>query len=180
MTSKLGLLVFVGSIGLMACGANKPMRDAGEGEPCFVERQKSACAKDGYPAACGPCQGHWLVCVDGTWHPFDCEPMWPDAAVDRGSPVDGLSSEVRHASDAPMDTWSKSDTSVLDPIDAPADSARAFLDAGDSRTATDTAIIDTRDAAADTSDTPRDSADSRIDTDAPSTDGRDDSADSSS
>ena len=92
LSTNLALAV-TGSVALVACGANKASDDSGiegssltagmvEGGPCFVEGQQSDCAKDGYPYACGPCQGHWLLCQSGKWIPIHCDPQPPDPSPD--------------------------------------------------------------------------------------------------
>jgi hypothetical protein len=62
MKLKLGVLMLMGSAGMIACGTNKASRDAGaesgtstpvEGGPCLVEGQESDCAKDGFAAVDG-------------------------------------------------------------------------------------------------------------------------------
>jgi hypothetical protein len=130
MKLKLGLLMLMGSAGMIACVTNKASRDSGaesgistpvEGGPCLVEGQQSACAKDGYPYACGPCQGHWLLCQGEKWIPVHCDPQppidpRPDAAVDARDTAD-VPSDVS----ATLDSRSTTDTAPIDGIDSSAD-----------------------------------------------------------
>jgi hypothetical protein len=114
MKLNLGLLLLTGSMALVACGANRngSTQKQVAGEPCSVEGQQSECAKDGYPYACGPCQGHWLLCQGGKWIPIHCDPPPPvDTAID-----------TRPASDVPFD---------LAIIDSRSDASTAAIDGAD-------------------------------------------------
>lgn len=120
------LLAVTGSMALVACGDGllTPGVEAGlppmvEGGPCLVEGQQSECAKDGYPSACGACQGHWLLCQSGKWIPIHCDPPplpdpSPDAAMD-----------ARDAADVPanLDSRDAMDTRPGDGRDSPASEA---------------------------------------------------------
>lgn len=127
MKLKLGLLLFVGSMALVACGDSRKESTQNQvaGEPCSVEGQQSECAKDGFPAACVACQGQWLSCLNGKWISVHCDPMQRDAAVD-----------LQNAADAPSDISSTLDnrgaidTAPLNsstdiPLDAAADTQNA-------------------------------------------------------
>jgi hypothetical protein len=144
MTSKLGLLVLVGSIGLMACGANKPMRDAGmDARPSSADA-KSDTVLDTRNPADGPSDTRKVI----------------DAALETLSPADGrdaIDSPAGEALDSRTDRawtpdWMVLDSQIVDtpPVDgrdAAVDASDAPRDSADSRIANDAASDGREDSA---------------------------------